>query len=165
MRKLFMAIAATAALGAFGFNAPASAAEKGTMPIDKLAAAVQSGDVNIDYVQDYYRGRAIRRGYRGAGPRYVERRYYGPRGYYGNRYYGDRRYYRRDRGNALAAGALGLATGAIIGGALAQSQAQAAPTYVAPGGSAAAYCAQRFKSYDPASGTYLGYDGLRHPCP
>jgi hypothetical protein len=26
-------------------------------------------------------------------------------------------------------------------------------------------CASRFKSYDPASGTYLGYDGLRHPCP
>ena len=26
--------------------------------------------------------------------------------------------------------------------------------------------AQRsFKSYDPASGTYLGYDGIRHPCP
>jgi len=28
-----------------------------------------------------------------------------------------------------------------------------------------AACAQRFKSYDPASGTYLGYDGKRHPCP
>ena len=28
-----------------------------------------------------------------------------------------------------------------------------------------AYCARRFKSYDPASGTYLGYDGLRHSCP
>jgi hypothetical protein len=27
------------------------------------------------------------------------------------------------------------------------------------------YCAQRYKSYDPASGTYLGVDGLRHPCP
>jgi BA14K-like protein len=27
-----------------------------------------------------------------------------------------------------------------------------------------AYCARRYKSYDPASGTYLGYDGLRHPC-
>jgi hypothetical protein len=27
------------------------------------------------------------------------------------------------------------------------------------------YCMQRFKSYDPASGTYLGYDGVRHPCP
>ena len=28
-----------------------------------------------------------------------------------------------------------------------------------------AYCVQRFQSYDPSSGTYLGYDGLRHPCP
>jgi BA14K-like protein len=28
-----------------------------------------------------------------------------------------------------------------------------------------AHCQQRFRSYDPASGTYLGYDGLRHPCP
>jgi hypothetical protein len=27
------------------------------------------------------------------------------------------------------------------------------------------YCAQRYKSYDPTSGTYLGADGLRHPCP
>jgi hypothetical protein len=27
------------------------------------------------------------------------------------------------------------------------------------------YCSQRYKSYDPASGTYLGYDGRRHPCP
>jgi BA14K-like protein len=30
---------------------------------------------------------------------------------------------------------------------------------------ASSYCAQRFRSYDPASGTYLGYDGMRHPCP
>jgi len=27
------------------------------------------------------------------------------------------------------------------------------------------YCIQRYKSYDPGSGTYLGYDGQRHPCP
>jgi hypothetical protein len=33
------------------------------------------------------------------------------------------------------------------------------------GGDATAYCEQRFRSYDPASGTYLGYDGQRHPCP
>lgn len=33
------------------------------------------------------------------------------------------------------------------------------------GGDSAAYCAQRYRSYDPASGTYLGYDGERHPCP
>jgi hypothetical protein len=33
------------------------------------------------------------------------------------------------------------------------------------GGDSAGYCAQRYRSYDPASGTYLGFDGLRHPCP
>ena len=32
-------------------------------------------------------------------------------------------------------------------------------------GDSVGYCSQRFRSYDPASGTYLGYDGLRHPCP
>jgi BA14K-like protein len=25
-------------------------------------------------------------------------------------------------------------------------------------------CAQRYRSYDPGSGTFLGYDGRRHPC-
>jgi hypothetical protein len=41
-----------------------------------------------------------------------------------------------------------------------------APAYGAPvGEDAAAYCAQRFRSYDPRSGTYLGLDGKRHPCP
>ena len=33
------------------------------------------------------------------------------------------------------------------------------------GEDSAAACAARFRSYDPASGTYLGYDGRRHPCP
>jgi len=28
-----------------------------------------------------------------------------------------------------------------------------------------ASCAQRFHSYDPATGTYLGRDGVRHACP
>ena len=32
-------------------------------------------------------------------------------------------------------------------------------------GNGTASCEQRFRSYDPASGTYLGFDGLRHPCP
>jgi hypothetical protein len=31
--------------------------------------------------------------------------------------------------------------------------------------SAVAYCIRRFRSYDPVSRTYLGYDGRRHPCP
>lgn len=34
-----------------------------------------------------------------------------------------------------------------------------------PEGDPVAYCAQRFRSYDPQTGTYLGYDGQRHPCP
>jgi hypothetical protein len=68
----------------------------------------------------------------------------------------------------------GLAAGAIIGGALAAQRPyygygpgpvyyDADPGYY--GGDAVGYCMQRFKSYDPRSGTYLGYDGYRHPCP
>jgi hypothetical protein len=33
------------------------------------------------------------------------------------------------------------------------------------GGRGVAYCVQRFKSYDVASGTYFSFDGLRHSCP
>ena len=36
---------------------------------------------------------------------------------------------------------------------------------VAPAGDDAASCAQRYRSYDPASGTYLSYDGNRYACP
>jgi BA14K-like protein len=39
------------------------------------------------------------------------------------------------------------------------------PGYSYAAGDSVAYCKQRFRSYDPASGTYLGYDGRRHPCP
>jgi hypothetical protein len=37
--------------------------------------------------------------------------------------------------------------------------------YASAAGPNDAYCASRFRSYDPASGTYLGYDGFRHSCP
>jgi hypothetical protein len=49
-----------------------------------------------------------------------------------------------------------LAAGAIIGGAIANSRAQA---------NTDAYCAQRFRSYDPVTHSYLGYDGMVHACP
>jgi len=39
------------------------------------------------------------------------------------------------------------------------------PDYAPSGGRDDAYCASRYRSYDPASGTYLGYDGVRHSCP
>jgi hypothetical protein len=141
MRSMMIAALATATLAAGAF--PAGAAE-----VPQALAKVQSGEVATSYAQ--WSGR--RHVYGG--------RHFDRRAYYG-RPYG---YYRRDRGNAAAAGIAGLAAGAIIGGAIAQSQAQAAPGYVVQSDTAA-YCAQRFRSYDPASGTYLGYDGLRHPCP
>ena len=68
--------------------------------------------------------------------------------------YGHRHHHRHYGGGAAVLG--GLAAGAIISGAIANSQAQS---------SAASYCAQRYRSYDPGSGTYLGRDGLRRPCP
>jgi hypothetical protein len=37
--------------------------------------------------------------------------------------------------------------------------------YVEQGRGDVGYCMRRFRSYDPRSGTYLGFDGLRHPCP
>ena len=36
------------------------------------------------------------------------------------------------------------------------------PTRVEPRGG---YGCQHFRTYDPASGTYMGYDGRRHSCP
>lgn len=90
------------------------------------------------------------------------RRHHGyGRGGFGRHYGGYGRGY--DRGGiGIGAGIAGLAAGAIIGGAIAS---QAAPAYAGTDGNAEAYCAQKFKSYDASSGTYLGYDGNRHACP
>ena len=84
------------------------------------------------------------------------------------------------RGGGVGAGIAGFAAGALLGGALAGPRYYGGYGYgpgyydydyapgvveVPSGGDAEAYCEQRFRSYDPASGTYLGYDGMRHPCP
>jgi len=67
--------------------------------------------------------------------------------------------------------AAGFAAGAVIGSALAAPYYYGPPAYAyAPGpppyaGDPEAYCESRFRSYDPASRTYMGYDGRRHPCP
>jgi hypothetical protein len=163
MRKTLIAVVASAALGSFGAMAVPASAETQAAPVSELMAALKRGELKTEYSQWVERRRVVRRGPRGVvvRDRYVRpgSRYYARRYGYGYPY----RYYRRDRDSALAAGAIGLATGAIIGGALAQQQQ--APVYVAPNQSAVAYCSQRFRSYDPASGTYLGYDGRRHPCP
>lgn len=92
----------------------------------------------------------------------------------GGGYYGGRHHHHRHRHGGFWPG---FAIGAGIGSAYAygspyyyddsygyydDSVVAAAPPV---GDDAVAYCMQRYKSYDPASGTYLGYDGQRHPCP
>jgi hypothetical protein len=75
----------------------------------------------------------------------------------------------------------GLAAG-IIGGAVAAATSPLwAPGYYGPGygvydyvptapvvvggGGGAAWCEAHFRSYNPATGMYLGYDGVYHHCP
>jgi hypothetical protein len=41
----------------------------------------------------------------------------------------------------------------------------AAAPMVAQGGTDVSYCEQRFRSYNPSTGTYLGFDGQYHACP
>lgn len=94
---------------------------------------------------------------------------------------------RHDGRDALVGGALGLATGMIIGGAIANSQPRyvereiyvepdyyperrvyvrpvAVPTYEPWTRSWYEYCSQRYRSFNPNTGTYRGYDGLDHFC-
>ena len=148
MRQILTTTIAAAALGAAGLLSGAATTSASAAPI--TAERLDASGVKTEYTQ-------WRRGWRGG------RGYYG-RGYYGPRYGYRGGYYRRGYGAAPLIG--GLAAGALIGGAIA-SQAAPAPGYYAapPADDAIAYCMQRFKSYDPASGTYLGYDGIRHPCP
>ena len=84
---------------------------------------------------------------------------------------GYRPYYRHHHhhggnGAAVAAGVAGLAAGALIAGAIA-NQAQAQPAPPPPGTvdpQLAAYCARKYRSYDPATGTFLATNGMRYVC-
>ncbi len=149
IRKTFIAAATAATCGTalLGFGAAPAAAQDRTSPNVQQAYPGEGYTEYRPYRRSYYRGRDY--GYR-------------------DRHYS--RSYRR--GNSAAAGIAGLAAGALIGGAIASAQQPAyaappPPAYaVAPGASAnwIAYCSQKYRSFDPASGTYLGYDGHRHMC-
>lgn len=97
-----------------------------------------------------------------------------------------------DNGDAIAAGVLGLAAGAIIGGAIASDPGpryyepaprayyppppprvvyRPAPEQVYVVGSIEPwsrawydYCGRTYRSFDPDTGTYRGYDGQDHFC-
>lgn len=94
----------------------------------------------------------------------------------GNRHWHGRRHWRAPGygfGAGLALGALGSSYYYNDPSYYDDTYAYAPETYVDDGQYAAApaadgdaaYCAQRYRSYDPASGTYLNYDGNRYPCP
>jgi hypothetical protein len=93
---------------------------------------------------------------------------------------------RNYRGGGYGGGYIpGAVAGAVIGGAVAANSYgyYGGPGYynqgyyddgyydegavaAVPGdGGDEAYCRQTYRSYDPRSGTYLGNDGQRHPCP
>lgn len=136
--KPLVAIAAAAAFTVAGSlaGATAQAAPLGPRTASGLAAAAETGGATVTPVQYYHR------------------RHYGYRGYRGGyRGYGYRHHHRNDAGAAIAGGIFGMALGAMIAGSAAQNS------------NAVQYCASRYRSYDPGSGTYLGYDGYRHPCP
>ncbi|MDQ2078614.1 BA14K family protein [Xanthobacteraceae bacterium Astr-EGSB] len=123
--------------------APLFAGPAAATPISTPLALQNAATPSVEMVQ-YRRG-----GYRG--------------GHYGG-------YRGGHRGRGYGGAGLGIVAGALIGSAIVGATQPygygGRPGYVvAPGGDAVAYCAQRFRSYDPGSGTYLGYDGLRHPCP
>ncbi|MXQ12502.1 BA14K family protein [Microvirga makkahensis] len=103
------------------------------------------------YPNESYTQYRPRRGYRPPPPRYYRRHHH---------------HHRHGGGSALAAGAVGLAAGALIGSAIASSQAQAAPP--PPPGTVdpqlAAYCARKYRSYDPVTGTFLSTNGMRYVC-
>ena len=93
---------------------------------------------------------------------------------------------RRDRNDALVGGAIGLATGMIIGGAIASQPRyeerryvepeyypeperrviyrRAAPSYEPWTRGWYEYCSDRYRSFNPDSGTFVGYDGREHFC-
>ena len=114
------------------------------------------------YIEKYYQrnghDRDYRRWERNRG-RWSDRDY--------RRWYQSRRHDHDDDNNkAIIAGLFGLAAGAMLGGALSQQQQQPAPSYGTPAYPRDSnYCASRFRSYNPQTGTYRGYDGRDHPCP
>ena len=83
--------------------------------------------------------------------------------YYGRRYY-YRRGYGYGYGGAAAAGVAGLAAGALIGGAIANSAQAAPPPPATVDGRLAAWCARRYRTFDPVTGTFMAPSGERLVC-
>lgn len=121
-----------------------------------------------------------RRGYYGPPPRYHGPRWRGPRRYYQGRYWRPSYdgWYVYNDGAWIAAAALGLAAGAALGAAAASPPAVVTgpPASVQSGAPVTRngilpwtpawyeYCGGKYKSFNPQTGLYLGYDGKYHYC-
>lgn len=155
MRNLLLTLLAAAALAVSALS-PAAAGDRGVW---YASPNYDGGHPGISFHVEAYRG-----------PVYYDRRRhydgyaYVPRRVYPYRYPRDM-YRPYDPGAAVAAGIIGLATGAILGQALAvPPPVHRAPRVRYGDADAIAYCARKYRSFDPHSFTYLGYDGRRHYC-
>lgn len=85
----------------------------------------------------------------------------GPRRYY-NRYpsYGYGYDYGWNPGLGVAAGIAGVTAGAVI----ANSRGHYTNSYVSADDAHTARCEARYRSYDPSTNQFLGYDGQYHEC-
>ncbi len=152
------------------------------MTASLLPTAAQAGGGR--YYDGYYgRGVVVER-------HVVERRYHRPRHVHRHHHH---RHHRggSDAGAAIAGAVIGLAAGAIIGGALSQPDrhyVRPAPIYPAPkpvyrapqpiypapaygayppepfSDAWYSYCAAKYRSFDPATGTFQPYHGPRRLC-
>lgn len=77
-----------------------------------------------------------------------------------------RRHHRDDDNNATVGLVAGAILGFVLGAAITDSQERQAQAQSKLSDQAwLDECARRYRSFDRQSGTYLGYDGLRHYCP
>ncbi|MBC7281345.1 BA14K family protein [Hoeflea sp.] len=147
-----------AAATAFGFMTPtlASAGESGSWAQERREERANNYLYNRDSYRHNYRG-----------TRHVYR------------HHDNRRYIYRDRRNndAIALGIIGLGAAAIIGGAIANSNNNPRVIYRQPhtprnvsgsyepwSRSWMRYCSNKYRSFNPSTGTYRGYDGRDHFC-
>ena len=148
MRNFMVSSVAAGLIGGAMFFSGAAPVSALTLPAPAVAAAGDTGTVEL--VQNRKRERARR----GGGERRYDRNRHGKRysyrrsGYnhrYGNYYYSSPWWIGPSIGFALTVPGYGYGG---YGGGNAHVE----------------WCLNRFRSYDPGSDTYLGYDGNRHRC-
>ncbi|MGH6735837.1 MAG: BA14K family protein [Methyloceanibacter sp.] len=140
----------------------------GKITLSALIAAAFVAATSLTLAVPAEAGKGYRGGY-GGGGRYVQNNYYN-RGYRGHHHHGG-------GGNTVAAGLIGFGVGAIVGSALTPRE-----VYVAPPPPPAypvynvgyapepwspdwySYCYSRYRSFNPNTGTFVGFDGIVRFC-